>query len=62
MAAVSCAVGDCVGVEWRGGSVGVCKGAVPVGACDTPSLAQFCVLLEAPQAGRRAPAQGEPDS
>lgn len=59
MAAVSCAVGDCVGVEWRGGGVGLCKGAVPVGAGHASSLAKICVLLEAPQTGGRAPAPGE---
>lgn len=59
LAAVSVAVGDCVGSEWGGSAMGLCQGAVPVGAHHTPSLAKICLFLEAPQASRPAPQQGE---
>lgn len=53
------AVGDGVGTEWDRCGVGVCAGALPMGACDPSPLTQICVLLEAPQAGRPASVQGE---
>lgn len=59
LAVVSVAVGDCVGAERGGSSVGLCQSAVPVGAHHTASLAQICVFLEAPQASRPASQQGE---
>lgn len=59
LAAVSAAVGDCVGAEWGGSAVGLCQGAVPVGAHHTPSLTKIGLVLEAPQASRPAPEQGE---
>lgn len=43
------AVGDGVGAKWGGSCVGLCQGALPVGARHTPPLAQICVVLEAPE-------------
>lgn len=57
--AVPVAMGDGVGAERGGSSVGLRKGALPVGACHTPSLPKICFLLEAPQTSRPASQQGE---
>ena len=59
LAAVPVAMGDGVGAEWSGSGVGLCEGAIPVGARHTPSLAKLCVILEAPQASGSASQQGE---
>lgn len=59
MAAVPVAVGDGVGAERGGGSVGLRQGVVPVGACHATPFAKICVLLEAPQTSRPASQQGE---
>lgn len=59
VAAVPAALGDGVGAERRGRGVGLRQGALPVGACHAAALAQVRLLLEAPQAGRPSPLQGE---
>lgn len=59
LAAVPVAVGDGVGAERGGSSVGLCQGAVPVGARHTPSLTEICVVLEASQTSRPASQEGE---
>lgn len=59
MAALPVALGDGVGAERRGRGVGLRQGALPVGARHAAALAQVRLLLEAPQAGRPSPLQGE---
>lgn len=59
LAPLPVAMGDGVGAEWSGSSVGLCQGAVPVGASHTASLTKICVLLEAPQTSRPASQQSE---
>lgn len=51
LAAMPVAMGDGVGAERGGSSVGLRQGALPVGAHYSPSLAKICVVLEAPQTG-----------
>lgn len=48
LAPLSVAMGDGVGTEWSRSSVGLCQGALPLGAHHTPSLAKICVILETP--------------
>ena len=53
------ALGDRVGSELRGGSVGLPQGAVSLGAHHPSPLAQIRLLLETLQAGRPPAPQGE---
>lgn len=54
LAPLSVAVGDGVGAEWSRSSVGLCQGALPLGAHHTSSFAKICVFLETPQTSRPA--------
>lgn len=59
MAAVPVALGDGVGAERGGSSVGLCQGALLVGTCHTSSLPKICVVLETPQTSRPTSQKGE---
>lgn len=58
LAALPVAVGDGVGAERGGSSVGLCQGALLVGTCHAPSLPKICVVLETPQTSRPASQKG----
>lgn len=59
LAKVPFALGDGMGAERGGSSVGLRQGALLVGTRDTPSLPEICVLLEASQTSRPASQEGE---
>lgn len=48
LAPLSVAVGGGVGAEWSRSGVGLCQGALPLGAHHAPSLTKISVILEAP--------------
>lgn len=49
LASLPVAMGDGVGAKWSGSSMGLCEGALPVGAHHTPSFSKICVILETPE-------------
>lgn len=48
LASLPVAMGDGVGAEWSRSGVGLCQGALPLGAHHTPSFTKIGVILETP--------------